>query len=77
MTHRTLRLWAALFILALAVLVGLRWSRDSLALAPATSVTPRSLSRDLEPVAVTGAGMPLLQGAPADDLFVYAYRGGN
>jgi hypothetical protein len=38
---------------------------------PASQATPR----DLAPVIVLGSKVPLLQGAPTDELYVYAYRG--
>jgi pimeloyl-ACP methyl ester carboxylesterase len=34
---------------------------------------PPSLERDMEPVVVTGDQLPLLQGTPTNELFVYAY----
>jgi hypothetical protein len=45
--------------------------------AAAPADTPRSIARDLEPVVVRGADVPLLLGAPRESLFVYAYRGGG
>jgi hypothetical protein len=59
--------------LALLALTGLAL----VAGATAPQDTPRSIARDLEPVIVPGADVPLLLGEPLETLFVYAYRGGN
>jgi hypothetical protein len=73
MSWHALRRSAFLRALALAALVGFAL----LGRAFADGVTPRTITRNLEPVVVTGADLPLLQGSPADSLFVYAFHEGN
>jgi pimeloyl-ACP methyl ester carboxylesterase len=48
---------------------------ESYGLEPSTddASIPPSLERELEPVVLTGDQLPLLQGTPTDELFVYAY----
>ncbi len=48
---------------------------DSYGLEPSSDDAwmPPSLERDVEPVVVTGDQLPLLQGTPTDEIFVYVY----
>jgi hypothetical protein len=73
MSCNLLRRWALPGALALVALSGLAL----LGRASADGVTPRSITRDLEPVVVRGADLPFLQSSPADSLFVYAFHGGS
>ena len=41
------------------------------------SVTPPTIDRELAPVIVKGADLPLMAGVPTDELFVYAYKEGG
>ncbi|MEA3406972.1 MAG: hypothetical protein U9R48_02685 [Chloroflexota bacterium] len=58
----------ALVFVALALIAGQ---------VSADGVTPCTIERELMPVLVTGSELPMLQGAPADSLFVYRYWEGG
>jgi hypothetical protein len=73
MIASTLRRWVLPLVFGVLILGAL-----IVAIGEASAdVTPQSIDRDWEPVIVTGAELVHLQGAPTDDLFVYAYREGE
>jgi len=83
MNERTSRCLALLLIVVLGVGgVFLALASLALVLSPAevmadSTATAKTLDRDLEPVIITGTAVSAFAGVPVDQLFVYAYTGGD